>query len=66
MRSRRQKLYVWLADWAVLLSANRMNHKEVAERMRRLSFDNNVTRMGVRMTDFLRDRLRRRWLRIRK
>jgi hypothetical protein len=43
-----------------------MDRQEVAERMRRFSYDNNVTRMGVKITDFMRDRLRRRWLRMRK
>ena len=66
MRSRRQKWYALLTDWAVLLSSNRMDQQEAAERMRRLSFDDNVTRMGIRMTEFVRDRLRRRWLRMRK
>ena len=40
--------------------------EEIADRSRRAEFDANVSRFPLRITEFLRDRLRKRWMRVKK
>jgi len=62
----RRKWYSRLVDLAVLVHGYRPGEDEAARRRRQMSFETDVSRLPLRMTEFLRDRLRAGWLRIRK
>lgn len=61
----RRSLLSWLIDVRVRAASNRMDRAELEARARHLSFESDTGRLGVRVTEFLRDRLRRAWLRLR-
>jgi len=61
-----RKWYSFLADLAIRLHVRRPGPEEIADRARRAEFDANVSRFPLRITQFLRDRLRMRWMRIQK
>jgi hypothetical protein len=66
MNAAGQRWYSFLVDLAIRLHMWRPGPEEVAEHSRRVSFGTNVSRFPLKMTEFLRDRLRGKWLRIRK
>lgn len=66
MHRRRGKLFSWLTDWAVRLSRRHDPTPQALAHARSRDFSSNTSRIGVRFTDFLRNRLRTRWLRIRR
>jgi hypothetical protein len=65
MNQRRRRLFSFLVDSAIRSDRGRMSRAERDERVRKLSFETDTSKLGVRMTGFLRDRLRRIWLRLR-
>jgi len=65
MNQKRQRLFSFLVDSAIRSDQGRMDRVELDERVRKLSFETDTSKLGVRMTGFLRDRLRRMWLRLR-
>ncbi len=64
MRNLRRSIFGMLVDLAVRCRS-RPDPADLAARMSSLDFDTRVDRWPLRMTGFLRDRLRRRWLRLR-
>ncbi len=66
MNAAGRKWYSFVADLAIRLHVWRPGSEEISERSRRLSFETNVSRFPLRLTEFLRDRLRLRWLRVKK
>jgi len=66
MNRARRKWYVMLVDLAIRLTGGKPDRQEQARQVRRASFSTDVSRFPLRMTGFLRERLRRRWLRIRR
>ena len=66
MTRTRRRWFSFLADLAIRLTRNQFGRKEMNRRMKRMSFETDVSRLGVRMTETLRDRLRRRWLKVRR
>jgi len=60
----RRSVLGMLVDLAVRCR-NRPDPADLAARTSALDFDTRVDRWPLRMTGFLRDRLRRRWLRLR-
>jgi hypothetical protein len=64
MNRRRRKLFSLLTDWTVGLSRRGRETLSRSE-LHSFDFDSNVNRWPLRMSDSLRTRLRRRWLRIR-
>ena len=65
MNPMRRRLFSFLVDSAIRSDRRRMGRAELDERVRKLSFETDTSKLGVRMTTFLRDRLRRMWLRLR-
>lgn len=61
-----RRWYSMLVDLAIRMHVYRPDPDEVREQVRRQSFETNVFRWPLRITEFLRDRLRKRWMRIRK
>jgi len=55
-----------MVDLAIRLHVWRPRAEEIDERSRRASFETNVSRLPIRITEFLRDRLRFRWMRVKK
>jgi len=55
-----------LADLAIRFSSHQPEGHELRRQMNRWSFHVDMSRLGLRMTTFLRDRLRSRWLRIKR
>lgn len=55
----------FLADLAIRLHPNRPDCIDADERVRRLDHKNSASRLGIRMTEWLRNRLRPNWLRLR-
>ncbi|HOA73425.1 MAG TPA: hypothetical protein PL151_11850 [Phycisphaerae bacterium] len=66
MRSYRRGLFSFLADLAIRLTGTGESRRDFLERLRRADYRTDTRGMGIRMTSFLRDRLRRGWLRIRR
>jgi hypothetical protein len=66
MNRGRRRWYSFLVDLAIKLARRRPDREETADRIRRSSFATDVSRWPLRMTAFVRDRLRRQWLRIRR
>jgi len=62
----RRSLLAMLADLAIGLCPRQPDGEDMGRRRERLSFGTNVSRLPLRMTEFLRDRLRGRWLRLRR
>ncbi len=60
----RRRLFALLTDWAIRLRPAVRDPAEFQKLAREAEWPANTRRFGVRITDFLRDRLRRRWLRI--
>lgn len=65
MRATRRRLFSFLVNTAIRSSRDAMGRSELKDRARGMSFETDMGRLGVRMTAFLRDRLRRTWLRLR-
>ena len=61
-----RKWYSFMVDLAIRLHVWRPRAEEIDERSRRASFETNVSRLPIRITEFLRDRLRFRWMRVKK
>ncbi|MBI4580385.1 MAG: hypothetical protein HY718_11825 [Planctomycetes bacterium] len=55
-----------MADLAIRLVGGRADRDDARRRAERLSYRTDAAGLGLRMTTFLRDRLRGRWLRIRR
>ena len=60
----RRRWFSLLADLAIRLKRDRPSRDEINSRLKQMSFETDVSKLGVRMTETLRDRLRRRWLKI--
>ncbi len=63
MKSGRRGWLSLLADLSIAMGGRQFGHDELTRRARKMSFETDTRRLGVRMTEFLRDRLRLRWLR---
>ncbi|MHC4441298.1 MAG: hypothetical protein ACYTBZ_18345 [Planctomycetota bacterium] len=61
-----RRCYSMLIDLIIYLRRDRPDRDDMDKRMRRASYETDVSRWPLRMTGLLRDRLRRRWLRIKK
>lgn len=66
MNAAGRKWYSFVVDLAIRLHVWRPGAEEISEWWRRMSFETNVSRFPLRLTEFLRDRLRLRWMRINK
>ena len=66
MTRNRQRWLTRLAFWAIRWSPERAAEKDLARRMKQMDFETDTRRLGVRMNERLRDRLRRKWLRLSK
>lgn len=66
MNRRRRHFFSWLTDRVIALSPNRMDGAERARRLGRFDYVSNVARWPLRMTEHLRDRLRTKWLTLRR
>jgi hypothetical protein len=66
MKPPRPGLFSLLTDLAIRLTGHRRSERDIHEDVRRAAYRTDTRGMGVRMTSFLRDRLRRGWLRIRR
>ena len=55
-----------MTDLMIRLRGHRTDRVDMDEHRRRVSFETDVSRFPLRMTAFLRDRLRRRWLRMKR
>ena len=66
MNQMRRRLFSFLVDSAIRSDRGRMDRAELDERMRKHSFETDTSKLGVRWTEFLRARLRRTWLRLRR
>ncbi len=64
MKLARRKWFSLWADLAIRLSPNRPDRDDQAQRQRRFTYEDQVAAWPLRFTGFLRDRLRRRWLRM--
>ncbi len=63
MKPGRRGWFSLLANLSIAMGGERFGRDELACRARKMSFETDTRRLGVRMTEFLRDRLRPRWLR---
>lgn len=66
MKAARRKWLSRLFDAAAILFDRRMDRAEMERRLEHWSYEDNVSRFSLRMSEFLRGRLRRRWLKIHK
>ena len=66
MTRTRRRWFSFLADLAIRLTRDRPSRDEINSRMKRMSFETDVSKLGVRMTETLRDQLRRKWLKVKK
>lgn len=64
MTHTRRKWFSFLTDLVIRLKKDKPSREEINNRMKRMSFETDVSKLGVRMTETLRDRLRKRWLKI--
>ena len=64
MDRRRQGLLSWLTHAAIRWAPNRPDGQDVERRRRRYTFRASVSGWPLRMTTFVRDRLRHRWLKV--
>lgn len=55
-----------LVFWAIRCSPEQATQEDIDQRMKRMDFETDTQRLGVRMHERLRDRLRRKWLRLSK
>ncbi|MBP7934546.1 MAG: hypothetical protein KA354_07835 [Phycisphaerae bacterium] len=65
MRRRRTGWLSFLADLVIRIHPNRPTRDDADRRARRFEYGTGASRLGLRMTDWLRARLRLRWLRLR-
>lgn len=66
MRGLRHILMSWLFDATVRSAPNTMGQSEMETRAKDLSFETDTSKLGVRWTGLLRDRLRRTWLKLKR
>jgi len=66
MTGRRRRWLSRLFEWTVWAGRDRLDADEELRRMRHMSYRTDTVGLGVRFTEYLRARLRRRWLRLRK
>ncbi len=66
MNRTRQRWISRLIEAVIALAPNRMDAEERRKRLSRFSFETNVTRWPLRMTERLRDRLRSAWLTLKR
>ncbi len=66
MNTSARRWYSGLVDLAIRLHVWRPGPEEIAERSRRALFDTDVSRFPLRIFEALRDRLRARWVRVKK
>jgi len=64
MTHTRRRWFSLLADLAIRLKRDNPGHDEINRRMKQMEFETDTSEMGVRMTERLRNRLRRRWMKI--
>ena len=64
MNKARRKWFSLLVDATVGLSRARHDEADIRKEGRRRDFNANIARWPMRMTGFLRNSLRRRWLRL--
>ena len=65
MNQMRRRLFSFLVGSAVRSKRGTMDRAELRARAEKLSFETDTRKLGLRWTEFLRDRLRRTWLRLR-
>lgn len=63
MKPGRRGWLSFLADLSIAMGGRRFGNDELTRRARKMSFETDTRRLGVRVTESLRDRLRLRWLR---
>ena len=66
MKQMRRRLFSFLVDSAIRSDRGRMDRAELDERVQKHSFETDTGKLGIRWTEFLRARLRRTWLRLRR
>lgn len=66
MKRTRHGLFSLIADWVIRLAGAPRSGEPSVEQLRQADYRTNTRGMGLRMGAFLRDRLRRGWLRIRR
>jgi len=64
MKAARRQWLSFLFDWGVRAKRDRPDGDELRRRMEAMSFETDTGRLNVRWTKLLRDRMRRRWLRL--
>jgi hypothetical protein len=62
----RRRWLAFLFDWAVRAKRDRPDAEEVRRRMEAMSFETDTRKLNVRWTVQLRDRMRRRWLKLKR
>ncbi len=61
-----RRWYSFMVDLAIRMHVYRPDLDEVREQVHRKSFEMNTLRWSLRISEFLRDRLRLRWMRVKK
>lgn len=56
----------FLFELAVRMKRNRLEAEDMAQWIRCMSFETDTSKLGVRFTERLRDRLRGSWLRLKR
>ena len=65
MKRSRRGWFSFLADLAIRIHPNRPTRDDAEQRAKRIGFEGGTAHLGLRMTDWLRTRLRPKWLRLR-
>jgi len=65
MKRSRTGWFSFLADLAIRIHPNRPTRDDAEQRAKRFDHGSNASRLGLRMTEWLRTRLRPNWLRLR-
>ncbi len=66
MSGHRRAWLTRLIFWAIRWSPKQAAQEDIDQRMKRMDFETDTRRLGARMNERLRDRLRRKWLRLSK
>ncbi len=62
----RRRWLAFLFEWAVRVKRDRPDADEARRRMEAMSFETDTRRLNVRWTQLLRERMRRRWLKLKR
>lgn len=62
----RQRVLWVLTEFMIRLRGHRPDPDDANRRRKQMDYETNTSRLGLRMTESLRDRLRRKWIKIRK